>query len=447
MGLEYEIPLEIHIDKKYWEDNAGFGTAPQKKDIVYLAMPNKLYQVESAYLKRGFMEQETTWVANLRKYMPEASRREGDALKETIDMYTVSEEEIFGDAINNDVTKLVDDKQMSPFNTTERDKYKIIDPKLELISADVEFYGTIFAQGFYDLNTSQAYNAVEYKNPAGDVITKERDRAITSWIMPLTPDTAAYDLVKWPPNNGQPGKYLEPADGLTPPANYKIKIKGSRRFGMNDIFVISRPGAMNLYAKIIDDNYAAQGVYYCKIDQAVIDHLSSLSTNWESMKGYKAQLKDSITLLDGINETDTGFTVNVFANQYIKITYGSQTHISILDTKLEDYNWYGMVVNIGNTWGQYNVYVWEQHPSDDVSKLRIKFYETLLFTPEDTTVDRYTVDKSPAYITNIRLFKTTIEEEKQSIELLSYFSKDADQALILDNVDAKFRAPYISKQR
>jgi len=436
MGLEYEIPLEIHIDKKYWEDNAGFGTAPQKKDIVYLAMPNKLYQVESAYLKRGFMEQETTWVANLRKYMPEASRREGDALKETIDMYTVSEEEIFGDAINNDVTKLVDDKQMSPFNTTERDKYKILDTKLELISADVEFYGTIFAQGFYDLNTSQAYNAVEYKNPAGDVITKTRDRAITSWIMPLTPDPAAYDVVS-----------IIPDDILTYPANYKIKVKGSKRFGMDDIFVISRPGALNFYAKVIDDNHAAQGVYWCQIDQPVIDHLVSIKTNWYDAKGYKMQVKDSITLLDGINETDTGFTVNVFANQYIKITYGSQMHISILDTKLEDYNWYGMVVNIGNTWGQYNVYVWEQHPSDDVSKLRIKFYETLLFTPEDTTVDRYTVDKSPAYITNIRLFKTTIEEEKQSIELLSYFSKDADQALILDNVDAKFRAPYISKQR
>jgi len=39
MGLEYEVPLEVHIDKGYWEEMVGYGTAPQKKDIVYFAMP------------------------------------------------------------------------------------------------------------------------------------------------------------------------------------------------------------------------------------------------------------------------------------------------------------------------------------------------------------------------------------------------------------------------
>ena len=138
MGLEYEVPLEIQIDKKYWEDNMGFGTAPQKKDIVYMIMPNKLYQIESSYLKRGFMQQETTWIINLRKYMPEASRREGDLLKETIDQYVVSEEEIFGLDISANVAKLVDDKQFSPLNTTEKDKYKEINTQLKVISANCE---------------------------------------------------------------------------------------------------------------------------------------------------------------------------------------------------------------------------------------------------------------------------------------------------------------------
>lgn len=436
MGLEYEIPLEIQIDKKYWEEIAGFGTAPQKKDIVYLPMPNKLYQVESSYLKRGFMEQETTWVSNLRKYMPEASRREGDALKDTLDKYTVSEESIFGDAIEADIQKLVDDKQMSPFNSTERDKYKIIDSKLQIINANVEFWGTIFAEGFYDMNTSEVYNAIEYINPRGDVITKTRDRGITAWVMPLNPNPKEYDVV-----------WIQKDDVLTPPANYKVKIKSAKRFQIDDVFVIQRPGALNFYARVIDDNHSSSGIYYVLIDEPVIAHLASIKTDWTTAKGYKMQVKDGITILDGINDSNTGFTVDVFANQYIRINYGTQQHISIMTDKLEDHNWYGIVVNIGNTWEQYNVYVWEQHPTDDVSKLRIKFYETLEFTAEDTNVEKYTVDKSPAYITNIRLFKTTIEEEKQTRELLSYFSKDADQALILDNADAKFKAPYISKQR
>jgi len=291
------------------------------------------------------------------------------------------------------------------------------------------------------LNSSRLYNAVEYMNPTGDEIKETYDRAIVEWINPQSVD-GEYDLVKWPS-----GKFLEPDISLTPPANYTIKITGTKRFVQDDVFVISRPGALNLYAKVIDDTNSTSGIYWCKIDQAVINHLSSISLNWESAIGYKMKLKNPITLIDGINETTTGLKVSVYANQYVKVNYGSQEYVAIMDDLINDNQWYGIVVNIGNTWKQYNVYVWEQHPTDPDSKLRIKFYETMSFIPEYTKVDKYTLDKSPSYVTNIRLFKTTIEEEKQSKELLSYFTKDADQALILDNCDDKFRAPYISKQR
>jgi hypothetical protein len=33
MGLEYNIPFEVQIDKKYWESIAGYGTAPQKRTL------------------------------------------------------------------------------------------------------------------------------------------------------------------------------------------------------------------------------------------------------------------------------------------------------------------------------------------------------------------------------------------------------------------------------
>jgi len=435
MGLEYNVPVEIQIDKKYWEEIAGFGTAPQKKDIVYLAMPNKLYQVESSYLKRGFMEQETTWVCNLRKYTPEASRREGDALKETIDKYTISEQELFGDAQEYERMKLTDKRQMSPFNSTERDQFKELDDNLRVIPTNVEIYGTIVAQGFYDMASSSMYNAVEYKSPVGDEIKPTYDRAITAWINPQPVDES-YEVV-----------WIQEDLTLTPPANYKIKIKGPRRFAVDDVFVISKSGSLNFYAKVIDDGYSSTGVYWCRIESSVVSHMNSVKPNWSSQLGYKAKLKNPITLLDGINTSTSGFAVTIAANQYVKIQYGTQEHMAILDTQLTDNTWYGVVVNIGNSWNQYNVYVWEQHPSDLDAKIRVKFYSTIPFTPEYTTVQKYTVNKSPSYVTNIRLFKTTIEEENQPKELLSYFTKDSDQALILDSCDIRFRAPYISKQR
>lgn len=435
MGLEYNIPLEIQIDKKYWEDNAGFGTAPQKKDIVYLPMPNKLYQVESAYLKRGFMEQETTWVCNLIKYQPEASRKEGDALKETIDKYTVSEGELFGEILQGEMEKLTDKKQMSPMSSTSEDKYKELDKSLKIIPYSLDIWGIKVAESVYDLNTSKIYNAIKYKN-SGDYISTDSDRSITTWVNARKDIDKPYDVLWIIPNNT-----------LTPPANFKIKIAGKKRFGIDDTFVIQRSESQNLYAKVIDDNHSAQGIYWCKIDQKVVDNLNSMQSQWWTKPGWKMRVKNPIVLIDGINETTTGFEVTINADQYIKIKYGYQEYIAAMPEKMIQGDWYGIVVNIGNSWNQYNVYVWKPSLTDDSQKLQNIFYETIPFTAQETTVDQYTIDRSYAYMTNIRLFNSTIEEEKQVHELLSYFSQNADKALILDNADPKFRAPYISQQR
>jgi hypothetical protein len=164
-------------------------------------------------------------------------------------------------------------------------------------------------------------------------------------------------------------------------------------------------------------------------------------------------LKEPISVLDGVNDFgDHIFSVNVFANQYIAINYGHtysnyDAYVVRLDEKLEDDKWYGIVVNVGNSWQQYNTYVWQAHETDKNAKLQNIFYETLRLYPEDIGVNAYTINKSPSYLTNIRLFRATVEEERQANELLSYFSKDGDQLIIGDNADAIMKLPYITKQR
>lgn len=434
MGLEYEVPTQIEIDKKYWESIVGFGSAPQKKDIVYLPLPNKLYQVESSYLKRGFLEQETTWIVNLRKYQTEASRREGDALKETIDKYTVGEAELFGEAIAANIEKLTDKKQMSAFNSTSRDLFKSLDPDLKIKNYNLDIHGIIAAQSIYDMKSSDSSIVVKYIN-SGDYITKSDDRAVTAWIMPRTL-SKEYDVFSIDSSSFHTG------------ANYSIKIPSvSKRFSINDTFTISRPGIFNFYAQVIFID-PSTSLYYCKIDEDVISYLHSINSSWASMKNYKMKIQEPITIIDGTDEElNHKLEVLVSANQYIKIIYGSQEYVISMDTKMLDNSWYGVVVNIGNTWGQYSVYVWKPSISETGDKLAKVFYKTGNFIPEEITVSEYTLNRSDSYMTNIRLFKTTIEEEKQPFELLSYFSKDADQALILDNADLRFTAPYISKQR
>jgi len=444
MGLEYEVPLEVQIDKLYWESIAGFGTAPQKKDIIYFPLPNKLYEVESSHLFRGFMEQETAWKINLMKYQPLASRRESVQLQDTIDQYTVSVDEIFGEAINSDVKKLVDDQQMNQYNSTSVDKYKTTDASLVTISTPFQVYGTIVAQSFYDLQTSNSIDAVSYK--LTDNIGLVSDRSLVAWTMLKDIPTIhkecivnSITLAVYP--------YIDPSTQEI--GNYTIQMASPNPYSVGETIIIYREGAINFYAIILSvDDTTNPTTYHCNIDDSVISHLNEITTSWSSLPGYKGKVKEPINIIDGLDTMgDHKFTVNIYANQFIKINYGTQEYVAILSDKLLDTKWYGIAVNIGNQWGQYNVYVWERHDTDENAKLQIFFYETINLIPEEIAISNFTINKSPGYLTNLRLFNTTVEEERQSNELLSYFSKDGDQIIIADLAETKLRLPYITKQR
>lgn len=432
MGLEYEVPLNVQIDKKYWEEIYGYGTAPQKKDIVYLPMPNKLYQIESVYLERGFMEQETHWNINLRKYQQEAARHESDELRETIDYYTTGEEELFGEEENKEEEKITNDKQFSPFNGTSIDKYRDLNKDLKVISSNLNVYGVLVSETFYDMKSSSDNIAVKYK--IDDNITEDNDRSYLSWFSIATNGNKEHD-VSW----------IVKDTTLPYNANYKIKIKSAEKYQNGDFITLYASEALRFYTQVIDDTNANSGVYYCHIDEKVESYLNSLKNNWTSLNNFKVIKDSAINLLNGQNEANKGLEIYILGNKYIKVKFADDEYIFILPSNLNYNKWYSIVVNLGNTWEQCNMYIWEAGNKED--KLRIKHYETLDLNPKNITIDHYELNKSRSNIANIRLFSTTINEENQAKELLSYFTKNADYGIILDNNDAQFSAPYISQQR
>lgn len=430
MGLEYEVPLEVQIDKKYWESNVSVGTAPQKKDIVYFSIPNKLYQVESVYLFRGFMEQETAWKINLKKYMPESSRREGEVLQDTIDQYTTSSEEIFGDMQNRDINKIVNDRQNSPFNSTERDKYKILDSNLKIVTSQMDIYGIKVAESYYDLSTSTESKAITYSVP--DLITREEDRSLSLWLRPKVNTSREYNVLS-----------ILPVD-LETQYNFKISTNGMN-FSDGDVVNVYGPGSINFYA--LYSNSDELGDYFF-VENSVLSYLSSIRTDWYNMKNFKIKKEHPINLLHGVSSVGVAnISLTIYSNQYVKFIFGPDTYITILPEKLDVGEWHGIILNVGNTWGQFNLYVWKQHESDSISKLKNTHYVTLRASSNEIYVENYHLHMTDADITNIRWYNSTIEEEKQVNELLSYFIKDGDKAIISDNCDPLYKSPYIAKQR
>jgi hypothetical protein len=283
--------------------------------------------------------------------------------------------------------------------------------------------------------TSDSSVAISYN--ASDIISTSCDRSLVVWANSKASTNQSYDVESMVTDNM-----------LTIPANYRVKIKSPKKaFNIGDTFNISRPGSLNFYATVIDINNT-NGEYYVLIDETIADHLETIKTNWCDARNYKMQVKGPMNLLSGVDASgNTNLSVNVYSNQYIKITYGSQEHIAMITDKVYDDEWYGYVINIGNSWGQYNVNIWKQNDTNNGDKLRSVFTKTISFTPEEIVVDHYNIDRSNSQLTNIRLYKSTLEEDKQSNELLTRFSTSADEAIILDNADDLMRIPYIAKQR
>jgi hypothetical protein len=129
-----------------------------------------------------------------------------------------------------------------------------------------------------------------------------------------------------------------------------------------------------------------------------------------------------------------------------------------------------MCVNISNKYKQMGVNVWKMsydptNPNQQSSDL-VKVHEdyraltqTYVFdAPQDVVTDvqdplygtdnnSYKIFTSPLLLTNIRLFKSMIDIDKQSIVLNQNVVRDAQLAYIIDNAKPKLILPKFARNR
>lgn len=422
MGLEYEVPLEVQIDKSVWASAAGPETMPQRGDIVYIPISNKLYEVVSSTILRGFMEQETGYRVNLTKYKPTVSRREGEALKETIDNYTVSVEELFGKQIDDTIKNLVDDKQTSPYNTTSEDKYKKISRSINIINKTVEMKGHIVIKSYYDLKSNYDI-AVKYIN-IDDVIPKTEHRYFNSWIN-IPTDKSNEVLLD--------SIVEDSKDNIN--TYFILKYKGNIVLNVNDYITISR-GNIVLYAKII----SLDGDIKIAIDNICLFKIKTMLENWNTLGGYKIKKDSPVNLLSGTFKDYDIISITLYSRKYLEIKYLDQRYLIIFNNQLENNTWNNISVNIGDI-SNVKVYTYK----DDIIKV---FENDFIISLNNMVVDSYYIKPSNSYMSNIRLYNVGCYDDNIIEEdIISYFTKNAANGIILDNANIEFNAEYFGEQK
>lgn len=152
-GTDYEQPLELSIEMQTWKSTFGNDTMPQRGDICFIQLFNKLYEVVSSTPKYT-MNKPTTYTAQLKKYNPVASRRESEEMINAIDDMTNNVVGLFGQTITNEIVDANDALQ------TDSKIQTYVDPVVELdvngiVQERLAVDSNIVSESYYDFNKTE----------------------------------------------------------------------------------------------------------------------------------------------------------------------------------------------------------------------------------------------------------------------------------------------------
>lgn len=436
-GIEYKPTLTLEIPILIWKEATNNdGTIPQEKDIVFLPLTRKLWQVKSMTPVSAMGGQITSYKTMMETYRPEADRFVSGGLKEAIDNNTVNIDKLFGNRIEEEKEDIADDKQSSQFSSTERDKYKDLNPnkrtyctimdgthRTKTLMEDIEISGHLAGRSCYDMNV-QGVRAVEYLN-IYDPIEEGESRCLSLLVRPLNDKNAVTGKVSKIESDGQNRKY----------AFYKITAD-SAKFNEGDSVVLSR-GIISLYGCV---NSIEGNIISICIPVKMIQKLEDSVNNWKEMSGYTITRSTPINLLSGESENGD-LDISIVGLKFISITLCGKEYSVKMKKELTEGKWYGIIINMQS---ELEVNIFETVPELGktlCSTQRMQNWEENIFTS-------YYLKSSPCNMTNIRLYDiANTEIDKQLEDLISYNIKNNSHAIINDSADIFIENKYYGEQR
>jgi hypothetical protein len=461
MGLDFEMPFEVHIVKAYFEEVFGIGTAPQKRDILYFPLANRIYEVESSYLWKDIMQREVYWKVALKKYAPKSNRYEPQDLREQLDSISWDSEERFGEEVRNDELKITKPDQYDPkLGSRYYDPVRLEVNDSLVISEDVfRNYNLSLSESQYDLRSIFATTnnpiAVKYRENAIFPADTNEGRSLVGWIKETKPRlTLPKDAIR-----GQLQKGV--VTSTTTAINFVITMKRSYQLG--DLVKITRFNGLSLYGSFLSTTPIAGGfALSIEVDNEIITFLDSYYPGWASSSvssGYHLEPAYETFLMDGYdNSTQSGWKLSIYASRYFVFKSTSEKLTFILPNNLIEGSWYGFFLNINNFYQQISLDVWIRKWTEGDSNppkttdLENIYSRSYISQPVNRTANEgdynYRLPASNLTYTNIRLFNQTESDLIKQMTILNQtIVQDAQFAIIIDNAIPRLRLPFIGKTK
>jgi len=442
--MGYEEPFEIHIVKENFEEIFGVGAVPQSRDVIHFSfMPSKLYEIRSVSPHRDFMMQIAYWKVDLMKYRSKSDSYASDDVNEILDDITKDSYEAFGEEFKKEAEKITKPQQYDRLvGSNLRDPIrKYVNKELKIYSQKIENHSTVISETHYDLSTifNLDKNNIGVEYSISSNFKKSDNFSFTCWFKETNPNfLIPIDLVK----------IISVENNIV-----KIQLQKNRQYKEGIKLQIYRQGKLNFFGEIV--NNIDNKTYELEVDNNVLEHLDSISSNWKTAPGWYTKRCFEEIFIDGMSEIGSpeltkGWRISLIAGQYIKLNINEDVIYFILENNLQD-QWYGLTFNYAATFGQMNCSVWEMNKniSQKTTDLNLVYSDTKngIISEDKETDKNYIIPGTNLLLTNIRIFNEIIEQEKQSLILNQNIVQDSQKLILADNALNLLKIPYVGNTK
>lgn len=358
--MDFQEGLEVHILRQHFERAFGHTRRPQEKDFLYFPLLDRLFEVQSAYLFRGFMQAQVYYKAMLYKWQDRANvlrDRAMPAIDEYVDGMTTDFEELLRGEIDKQETIVTKPLQYRTISVGGYDHVRSqIHEDLVILEQDVQNYFTLVSKYHYNMSSvPPAVPAVTWKHTVSAGATESV--AMSFWLAPRA-------------------------------------------------HALGSTGATSVDPVVVGQTSGGTGI--------------SVSAVYAS-----GTASTSATLY--------GFQVSV----------GSTVHSFVGSTGLTAGEWVGCVLNVTPDFGQISMFLWTMRPSSEkTTNLRLIYSATRSHEPVALAGGApMWAPGGQHLLTNFRVWRTPVEEEKQPLVLNQYVVRDAHLAALIDNAVPPLKMP------
>ena len=436
--MDFPVQFEVHIVKSAFQQVFGVGSKPQMRDYLYFEnYLNSMYEVDAVAEADDFLYSGSYWRVSLVPYQQRTAVLYPDKNIEAIKDSLVSNiEDKFKEERNDEFDDVRKPNQYNTIGTLSNDYVRrILDKKLLIKEENIYNQWTIISKYNYQLGSMpKSSDAVEYRYDKGWTATD--DRAFTFWIRP---------------------KYIKPIGSnitITSISNSSGKVKlnaaalptGNVSIAIGDWINVAGTTSYNGIHKVI-----AIGSTSVDIDTSYITNTFQGTPRFNKETGNQFLIYENALIppsqLVSFTHTPNWFIVEINGT-YFKYNLKSQNATLIKDS------WYGVVINLNSIAKQLSLFVYETvqqsgaiNPNINSSLVNI-FTETKVYEPVAVqNSNRWRLLGCSMDITNIRIWKKSIEEELQDLILSQYVVKDTHLTLLLDNAAPQLLLPNESNPR